>query len=42
MGKFINGVLFLGAILAIFVVLSGYKENFELPMAVRQVFFQSW
>ena len=33
MGKFVNGVLFLGAILAIFLVLSGYKENFELSMA---------
>ena len=33
MGKFVNGFLFLGAILAIFLVLSGYKENFELSMA---------
>jgi len=30
MGKFVNSVLFLGAILAIAIVLSGYKENFEL------------
>ena len=30
MGKFINSLLFLGAILAIGLVLSGYKENFEL------------
>ena len=30
MGKFVNSVLFLGAILAIALVLSGYKENFEL------------
>lgn len=30
MGKFVNGILFLGGILAIGLVLSGYKENFEL------------
>ena len=30
MGKFINGLLFLSAILAIGLILSGYKENFEL------------
>ena len=30
MSKFINSLLFLGAILAIGLVLSGYKENFEL------------
>ncbi len=30
MSKFLNSILFLGAILAIGLVLSGYKENFEL------------
>ena len=30
MSKFINSLLFLGAILAIGLVLSGYKENFAL------------
>ena len=30
MGKFVNGVLFLGAVLAIILVLGGHKENFQL------------
>ena len=30
MSKFLNSILFLAAILAIGLVLSGYKENFEL------------
>ena len=30
MSKFLNSILFLGAILAIGLVLSGYKENFDL------------
>ena len=30
MSKILNSILFLGAILAIGLVLSGYKENFEL------------
>ena len=30
MGKFVNSILFLGGILAIGLVLSGYKESFAL------------
>ena len=30
MGKFVNGVLFLGAVLAIILLLGGHKENFQL------------
>ena len=37
MGKFINGLLFLSAILAIGLILSGYKENFDLMPVIIQV-----